>query len=266
MSGKHRFATEEIEKFSTVDLITELKRRYQVLSRPERSCVVLGSPYTGVSTQVGFLRKEWGMCSIKREGVLPKSDSDLNEAVTKVSDEIGSFRCRRGFAIENFPQTDQEAKVFDDMVSAKHADKKDYRVILLSMPHSTKEEQDASIVQLTSRATGHMIHEPSGRIYNSNVPEIAPQTPNMDDITGEPLVCQRMDPSGISTQFTGWLAKNEANLRQYFGQRVKNVDASQSRDAVSMNVSRVLLDNVKPVEASSTPGESTIQHTTHDRE
>ena len=260
MSGKHRFATEEIEKFSTVDLITELKRRYQVLSRPERSCLLVGAPYTGTATQASFLRKEWGLCSIKRHDILPKADSDLNDAVTKLSEEIGSFRCRRGFALENFPETGQEAKLFDQMIQSKHQEKKDYQVILLSMPHASDAEKEASVRQLTSRATGHMLHEPSGRIYNANVPEIAPQTPNVDDITGEPLVCPRMDPAGIAGAFSDWFTNKETTLRQFYGNRIRSVDASQSRDTVSMNISRMLL------EKTPAPAPETVdQGTTGDR-
>jgi adenylate kinase len=241
MSSKHRFATEEIEKFSTLDLISELKRRYQVLSRPERSCVILGAPNSGVSSEAGFLRKEWGLCSIKREDFLPKDDTDLNVGLNKLSEEISSFRCRRGFAIQHFPQSSSEAALLDQMISAKHEKRKDYKVILLTMPHETDEERVESEKTLTSRATGHLVHQPSGRCYNSNVSELAPQTANVDDITGEPLVCPKNDLSGLAYRIKTWWQTQEPSIASYYGSRAQKVDAAKSRDQVSKDVSRILL-------------------------
>ena len=258
---KHRFATEEIEKFSTVDLISELKRRYQVLSRPERSCVLLGHPCSGVTTQATFLRKEWGMCSIKREDIFAKPESDVQEAVMKLSDEISSFRCRRGFVLENFPQNEKEAKLFDTMLSKRQQSPKEYTRILLSTPSDTEEARVNSLKIVTERATGHMVHEPSGRVYNSNVPELSAQNANTDDITGEPLVCPRRDFSQLASSVRFWWSERRPQLESYFGNRLYVVDASQSRDQVSMEVSKILLSHGSdPVgAASSKPGASDIQ-------
>lgn len=258
MSSKHRFATEEIEKFSTLDLISELKRRYQVLSRPERSCVILGAPYSGVSTVAGFLRKEWGLCSIRREDFLPKDDTDLNVGLNKLSEEISSFRCRRGFAIQNFPQSSSEAALLEKMISAKHEKRKDYKVILLTMPHETDAERVESEKTLTSRATGHLVHQPSGRVYNSNVSELAPQTANVDDITGEPLVCPKNDLSGFTSRMKTWWQTQEPSIASFYGTRAQKVDAAKSRDHVSMDVSRTLLTTTSTmddlfVDATETP-------------
>ena len=241
MSSKHRFATEEIEKFSTVDLIAELKRRYQVLSRPERSCVLVGAPFSGVATQAGVLRKEWGVCSIKREDFLPSPNVNLDEGIAKLSEEIGSFRCRRGFALQHFPSSESEAKSFDHMLVAKHENRRNYSVINLSMPHSTDEERDASTKELISRANGLLVHTESGRIYNSHVPDLAPQTPNVDDVSGEPLVCPKRDLTGLAGRIQEWWTKREPGLRSYYGERMQTVDAANSRDTVSMEVSKILL-------------------------
>ena len=112
--AKHRFATEEIEKFSTVDLIAELKRRYSVLSRPELSCVLLGAPYSGVKSQANFLRKEWGMCQINRFDFINRDVNELtDDATRRLAEEIGSFRCRRGFVVTEFPSNQDEAGKFD---------------------------------------------------------------------------------------------------------------------------------------------------------
>ena len=237
MSGKHRFATEEIEKFSTLDLISELKRRYQVLSRPERSCVLLGPPYSGVSTQSSFLRKEWGMCTLKRDDIV-KADQDLNTSLNRLSEELGSFRCRRGFVLTNFPESENEAKGLDQIISAKHPSRKDYSVILMSVP-STPESQEI----ITQRATGMLVHEQSGRLYNGNVPELAPQTKNMDDVTGEALVCPKWDLSGLKDRLNTWWRNTEKEVSAYYGDRVQRVNAQASRDTVSVEISKILLNS-----------------------
>jgi adenylate kinase len=258
MAGKHRFATEEIEKFSTVDLVAELKRRYQVLSRPERSCILLGAPWSGVSTQVSFLRKEWGTCSIKRDDILNSAQTDLHEAVKKLSEEIGSFRCRRGFVLQNFPESEEEAQAFDGMIKEKHANRADYKVIVLGMPHGDEQDTEASITELSKRATGHMIHQQSGRVYNSHVAELSPQTPNVDDVTGESLVCPRFDIAGLAIQARSWWSEKETSLRAFYHYRMQLVDAKKSCDQVSMDISRILLEP-KHLEIPISPEKSATQ-------
>jgi len=247
MSSKHRFATEEIEKFSTVDLISELKRRYQVLARPERSCVLLGPDYSGVNTQAAFLRKEWGLCTIKREDILKESHS-LDAAMKTLSDEIGSFRCRRGFALTHFPETVEEAAALDNMVSSKHPKKVDYKVFMLDLPSDSEAARKSSSDILSRRAQGMLIHPSSGRIYNTNDPDLAPQSPNVDDVTGDSLVCPNWKLSDLENKLTDWWANRRSPVSSFFGSRACYIDGSKSRDSVSIEISRTLLgetDNLK---------------------
>ena len=239
MPSKHRFATEEIENFSTVDLITELKRRYQVLSRPERSCVLLGAPYSGVSTQSNFLRKEWGLCSIKRRDLYSTPEATLDSAISRLSDDIGSFRCRRGFILENFPSSPAEGIALDDLIRNKHPSRKDYRAILLDLPHSNEQEKEHSEQELMRRAQGLLLHPSSGRQYNANVEDLRPQTPNVDDVSGEPLVCPNSDLSSVSASIRNWWDSESAISS--FSSRLARVDARKSIDSVSIEVSRILL-------------------------
>lgn len=182
------------------------------------------------------------MCLIKRADVLPKPDSDLHEAVTRLSDEIGSFRCRRGFVIENFPETRQESGLFDSMISKSHVSRKAYAPILLTMPSATDEDRKASLEVISKRATGHMVHESSGRVYNSAVPELSPQVSNIDDITGETLVCPRRDLAGLTQSADRWWTRQEPEIKDYYGDRLKKVESSQTRDQVSFEISKILLE------------------------
>ena len=240
MSSKHRFATEEIEKFSTVDLISELKRRYQVLSRPERNCVLLGPDYVGIQTQSTFLRKEWGLCTIKRSDIM-KQDNTLDQSIKSLSDEIGSFRCRRGFALENFPETKEEAGAFDIMIKSKHEKRSNYQVFVLDLPSTTTDERRASSESLLARARGMLIHPGSGRTYNTSDPDMSPQSPNVDDVTGEGLICPNWNYNDLNSRLEDWWNRRKPELVSFFSSRCNFIDASRSRDSVSMEISKTLL-------------------------
>ena len=240
MASKHRFATEEIERFSTVDLISELKRRYQVLSRPERSCVLLGPDYAGVETQAAFLRKEWGLCTINRTDIMKQSIA-LDAAIKDLSDEIGSFRCRRGFAVSNFPESTEEAKAFDDMIRSRHSKHADYKVFVIDLPSSDDTMRQKSFMMLDHRARGMLLHPQSGRIYNTTEPELAPQTANIDDVTGEGLVCPNWDLSGLQKKLNNWWEIRLPEVNAFYRTRCRFIDASRPRDSVSVEISKILL-------------------------
>lgn len=237
--SNHRFASDEVEKFSTVQLLAELKRRYQVLSRPERSCVLLGPSYSGVTTQSAFLQKEWGMCSIRRKDILPNAESDLGKGMSKLSEEIGSFRCRRGFVLSNFPESEQEAQSLDDMLGKKHPSKQNYQVFALGIPSEVG--VDEAIRTFSQRAEGHLVHEPSGRTYNDNVPEMSPQIPHKDDVTGEPLVCPSWNLTDLPDRIRNWSITIRPSLQQYYKTKFLEVNSLDPIDAVSINLSKHLL-------------------------
>lgn len=241
----HRFATEEMERYSTIDLISELKRRYQVLSRPRMGCVVSGPPMSGVATQSSFIKKEWGVCSISRDDIFKSSPTGLAEAMNSLSDELASFRCRRGFVLSNFPQGREEATNFDNMLMKSHADKTDYKVILLTVPSGTDDARDKSIDELTRRATGELHHPSSGRVYNSNVQILSPQVPNVDDVTSEPLVCSNVGISSLRDRICSWWDTTENELRDYYANRVQKVDATNSPESVSLDISAFLMGTAK---------------------
>lgn len=240
MASKHRFATEEIEKFSTVDLISELKRRYQVLGRPERNCVLLGPDYVGISTQAAFLRKEWGLCTIKRDEIMRESNS-LDAAMKKLSGEIETFQCRRGFALTNFPETVEEANALDAVLKLKHPKRVDYKVLMLDLPSANDAERKDSTAILQARAQGMLVHPKSGRIYNTSDPELTPHTPNVDDVTGDALVCPNWKLTDLENRLNDWWGQRRPQLVSFFKRRSCFIDASKPRDSVSIEISRILL-------------------------
>ena len=108
-------SSEDITNVSTVDLLAELRRRYEVLSRPERSAVFMGAEGEEFANK---MNKEFGVC------VLDGNKFDLSE----ISKRLTHHQCRRGFALFGFKQ---EAAGFDRMLSTDFPDKRvfaDYRV------------------------------------------------------------------------------------------------------------------------------------------
>lgn len=219
-----------------------------MLARPQRSCVLLGADYAGVQTQAAFLRKEWGLCTIKRDDIMKESNS-LDTTMRKLSEEIGSFQCRRGFALTHFPATVEEATALDEMISSKHPNKSDYKVFMLDLPSSNEAERKKSSEILNSRARGMLLHPTSGRIYNTTDPELAPQSPNVDDVTGEGLVCPTWNLSDLENRLNDWWNHRRPAITTFFKTRCCCIDASKSRDLVSVEISRTLLGE------SSTPKE-----------
>lgn len=102
--------------------------------------------------------------------------------------------------LDGFPRNLQQARSLADLVALS-------KVIDLHVPHD----------EIIGRVKGRLIHEPSGRVYNSDYSP--PATPMTDDVTGEPLV-QRDDdrPEVVAVR----LANHEklmAPIREFYEQR-----------------------------------------------
>ena len=123
---------EQLEEVSTVELLTELKRRYRVLQRPEGSVLLLGPPAAGKHTQAKFVRAEFGLCGLDGDKV--KAENNTMETLKRISDQLQHPRCRRGFVITGFPSNAEEASSFEKMLQVDFPDKaifNDYKVVEL---------------------------------------------------------------------------------------------------------------------------------------
>jgi hypothetical protein len=181
------------------------------------------------------------MCSIKRSDFMKQSDDNLKMSIQTLSEEIGSFKCRRGFVLSHFPETAEEASAFDSMIREKHPVRGDYRVFMFSVAAGNDDEKAQSTEALKSRAAGVLVHPSSGRFYNSNVPELAPQTQSIDDVTGEPLVCPKWDISSLGQRLNTWWNTQEIALKNYYSDRIQLINALVTRDQVSIDLSKKLL-------------------------
>eukprot|EP01066_Platyproteum_vivax_P013986 Platyproteum_vivax@DN6295_c0_g1_i1.p1 len=125
----------EIDRIPTIDLLSELKRRYACLSKPERRIVLLGAPGCGKGTQAVNIRRDFGICHISTGDMLRdqvESGSDLGKqakaemdagrlvqddiVVQMIAEKITTPECKRGFLLDGFPRTIQQAQMLKNIM------------------------------------------------------------------------------------------------------------------------------------------------------
>ena len=155
--------------------------------------ILLGPPGAGKGTQAQFISEKYGVpqvstgdmlrAAIRAGSELGLKVKDIMESGALVSDEliialvkerIQQPDCANGFLLDGFPRTIPQAQAL--MGAGVSID----FVIEISVDDE----------QIVSRLSGRRVHEGSGRVYH--IEHNPPATPDMDDITGEPLI-QRKD-------------------------------------------------------------------------
>ncbi|NTV68259.1 MAG: adenylate kinase, partial [Chlorobaculum sp.] len=155
--------------------------------------ILLGAPGAGKGTQAQYISEAFGIPQISTGDMLRaaiKAASPLGMAVKKIMDEGGlvpddiiislvkerleKSDCANGCLFDGFPRTITQAEALRaEGVRIDH-------IIEIDVP-------DEEIIK---RMSGRRVHLASGRTYH--VTFNPPAVPNMDDVTGEPLV-QRDD-------------------------------------------------------------------------
>lgn len=186
-----------LDKVSTTDLLEELKRRYNCLSKPEGRYVFIGAPGCGKGTQSFNLRQSHCYCHLStgdmlRDAVaagteLGKKAKDIIAAGQLVPDDLvlslldermRQPECARGFILDGYPRNEQQAIALQKLLESQK--QKLDGVIYFDTPEET----------LIKRVSGRRIHPASGRVYHTVFSP--PKVPGKDDITGEDLI-QRKD-------------------------------------------------------------------------
>lgn len=156
-------------------------------------CILIGLPGSGKGTQAATLAARFGIAHISTGDMMRaamESGSDLGLRARKavesgelVSDDIviglvgNRIRerdCARGFVMDGFPRTVEQAIALRDA-----GVRIDYVI-----------ELDVSERDVVERMSGRRVHPASGRVYH--VRFNPPRITDKDDVTGEPLV-QRSD-------------------------------------------------------------------------
>lgn len=143
-----------------------------------------------------------------------------------VAEAISGPECAKGFILDGFPRTVNQAKILDKLLQSKgqHID----RVINLAIDDEL----------LIKRVTGRLIHPASGRTYNIyfNPPKVA----GKDDVTGEPLIKRGDDTEDkLRTRLEEFHNKTVPVLN-YYGNKVANINADDDMDNITENIRKSL--------------------------
>ena len=113
----------DLSSVSTAEILHELQRRYQVLSRPEKSVLIASTDEP--EKIANGMKKHFGTCVIAPSEELAKDP--LHMRLTKISGILSTPQCRRGFAIYGL-SSKEELEGFDRMLSQDFGGKK-YSVV-----------------------------------------------------------------------------------------------------------------------------------------
>jgi len=204
-AGKGTHAPKIVEKLGTPQLSTGDMLREAVAK----------------GTEVGLKAK-----SVMESGGLVSDDI----VVGIIRDRITLADCCKGFILDGFPRTVEQAKMLDSML--ENAGEKVKTVLALEVPDEV----------LTERICGRWVHKASGRSYHvknkkpKSLPDGAtPTVENMlDDETGEPLM-QRSDDTeeALKKRLEGYHAQTVPILSHYEPTGVvSRVNANQDMDTI----------------------------------
>jgi len=152
--------------------------------------------------------------------------------VNIIKDRVKDDDCKKGFILDGFPRTTEQAKTLDEML-AESNEKVTY-TIALEVPDE----------KLTERICGRWIHQASGRSYHASIEKFKPKSLKdgdaaspetmLDDETGEPLM-QRPDDTeeALSARLQKYHSQTVPVLAHYEPSGiVSRVDASVAPDDV----------------------------------
>ena len=213
--------------------------------------ILLGPPGAGKGTQAGYICAALGIPQISTGDMLRaavKAGTPLGLQAKQVMDagglvpddlilglireRIAADDCANGFLFDGFPRTIAQAEGLNEQGIKIDA------VVEIQVP-------DEVIVE---RMAGRRVHPGSGRVYH--VEHNPPQQPDVDDVTGEPLV-QRDDDQAETVRhrlsvyheqtkplvdyYSKWAAQGGADVPRYV-----TVDGQREVDVVRDDVLRAL--------------------------
>nr|BAQ25455.1 adenylate kinase [Diplonema papillatum] len=218
---------------------------------PTLNAVLVGAPGCGKGTQSPAIVENFGVCHIATGDALRAAVAQGTEAgkaakdamnagklvsddiVTKiVADAIEKPECKKGFVLDGFPRTANQARILDDMLSKKNTAID--TVVSIKVPDET----------LVDRLSGRWIHKASGRSYHTIYNP--PKNDHLDDITGEKLEQRPDDKPETAKSRLNTFHRETVPVLTHYGStgKVVEVDGNRSMTAVACDVGRVVCTSV----------------------
>lgn len=146
-----------------------------------------------------------------------------------VAEAIRGPDCAKGFILDGFPRTVEQAKILDGLLAEQ-------KVTIGKVVNLHIDDQ-----LLIKRVTGRLIHTASGRTYNTYFSP--PKVEGMDDITGEPLT-KRGDDTEAKLQIRLDEFHNKTTpVLAYYGSKVADINADAEMDEITEKI-RIALDSL----------------------
>jgi adenylate kinase len=197
--------------------------------------ILLGCPGAGKGTQARYITEKYHIPQISTGDILRsaiQSGSELgnrvkeivasgqlvpDDVVIKLVDErIKQEDCVNGFLLDGFPRTVAQAEALQALTQI-----------------DTVIDIDVPAEEVVKRLSGRRVHPGSGRVYH--IQNHPPAKPDIDDVTGEPLV-QRPDDSEETVRRRLAIYQDQTSpLQSYYA------------DSASALLSYKKIDGTKPV-------------------
>ncbi|XVE92184.1 hypothetical protein REPUB_Repub01dG0075200 [Reevesia pubescens] len=236
-----------LEDVPSVDIMTELLRRFKCSSKPDKRLILIGPPGSGKGTQSPVIKDDYCLChlatgdmlraavaaktplGIKAKEAMDKGELVSDDLVVGIIDEaVKKPSCQKGFILDGFPRTVVQAQKLDEMLE-KQGTKID-KVLNFAIDDSILEE----------RITGRWIHPSSGRSYHT---KFAPsKVHGVDDVTGEPLIQRKDDTAAVLKSRLEAFHRQTEPVIDYYGSKgiLANLHAEKPPKEVTSEVQKVL--------------------------
>ncbi|KAL8208231.1 hypothetical protein R6Q57_007643 [Mikania cordata] len=236
-----------LEDVPSLDIMTELLRRFKCSSKPDKRLILIGPPGSGKGTQSPIIKDEYCLCHLATGdmlraavaaktplGIKAKETMERGELVSDdlvvgiIDDAMKKPSCQKGFILDGFPRTVAQAQKLDEMLE-KQGTKID-KVLDFAIDDSILEE----------RITGRWIHASSGRTYHTKF--APPKVPGIDDVTGEPLMQRKDDTAAVLKSRLEAFHRQTEPVIDYYSKKgvVAKLPAEKPPKEVTVEVQKVL--------------------------
>lgn len=239
--------TTSLEDVPSLDIMTELLRRFKCSSKPDKRIILIGPPGSGKGTQSPIIKDEYCLCHLATGdmlraavaaktplGIKAKETMEKGELVSDdlvvgiIDDAMKKASCEKGFILDGFPRTVAQAEKLDEMLQKQRT--KIDKVLDFAIDDSILEE----------RITGRWIHASSGRTYHTKF--APPKVPGIDDVTGEPLMQRKDDTAAVLKSRLEAFHRQTEPVIDYYTKKgvVAKLPAEKPPKEVTIEVQKVL--------------------------